>query len=164
MFERLEVGFGVRSVQGLIPARDGQNALAKHTQLGVDNDMAGLVEPARGAVAKLGAANGRHGKVDGNVDAGAENEAEAGGGVEVSLGEQCGGRVVDNGSQLDVEAAGVAGGLDNVAEVLAQERGARSEAFTHALQFAAFQGGLPEIRRGISIEKRKNSDRWAHYY
>lgn len=133
MLQRLEVRPEVGRVEGLVPARQGQDAPPEHAQLGVDDDMAGPREPARGPPAELGAPDGRDGQVDGDVDARAQDQAEARRGVDVGLRQERRRGVVHDGGQLDVEAPGLACALDDLSEVLAQEAVGSHESLPHAL-------------------------------
>ncbi len=96
--------------------------------------MAGLVEPGSWAGTELRPTHSRDGEVDGDVDAGAEDQAKAGRRVDVGLGQQRGRRVVDNGCQLGVQALLAAGRFDDLAQVLAHETVGGPEALTHGLQ------------------------------
>lgn len=133
VLEGLEVGPEVGGVEGAVPARQGQDAPAEHAQLGVDDDVAGPLEPTRGPLAELVAPDGGDGEVDGDVDARAEDEAEARQAVDVGLGQEGRRRVVDDGGELDAEPAAPAGRPDDVAEVLAHEAVGGQEALAHAL-------------------------------
>lgn len=139
VLEGLEVGPRVALVQGLVPPRHRQDALAEHAQLGVDDHVAGPFEPARGPAAELVAPDARHRQVDGDVHPGAEDQAEARRGVGVGPGEERRRGVVHDGGELDVDASASARGLDDVSEILSQEPVGGEEALAHALQFTAFE-------------------------
>jgi hypothetical protein len=59
--------------QQAIPSGYWQDLLAEHTKLGIDDDMAGFLEPPVRTRPVLLLPYGRYGKMGGDVDAGAKD-------------------------------------------------------------------------------------------
>ncbi len=136
MLQGLKVGSGVLLNQLLVPAGQRQDVGAKHAEFSVDNDVASLIEPSFRADTKLGAAHGGNAHVSGNVYTGAENETKPGVGMRVGARQQAGTGIVQNSLKLNVQVLRMAGSLDDVAKVLANEALVSKESLAHTLKLS----------------------------
>jgi hypothetical protein len=137
VLERLEHWPGVGGLEELVPLSEGQDVVAEHAQLRVDDDVAGFLVPAAWAVAELGLVDECHGEMSGDVDPRPENQTEAGGGGAVGFREEGGTRVVDDGGQLDVQPFLLAGRLDYLPQVLSHETVVGEESFAHDTELSS---------------------------
>jgi len=89
VLEGLEVRAQVHEVEVVVPARHRQDALAEHAHFGVDQHVLGLVVPGLRPHPELLLVEDGDGEHGCCVEAGAENECEASGWVDVCARKEC---------------------------------------------------------------------------